>query len=69
MSLNINNPGYFVCDRFHCRMLKETCIDRQEAKKYLNSSRTEKYKFPECENCEQGLGIREEMRERQVSDG
>ena len=69
MSLNINNPDYFLCDRFHCRMLKEACIERQEAKKYIPSSRIEKYQFPECENCEQGLGIRKEVRGKQISDG
>ena len=51
----------FVCERFHCKMRKIRCIERQEYRYKKRVGRGQKkvtiYKFPECRNCWQGKGM------------
>ena len=57
-------PDFFYCARFRCIMLKIRCVQRQDRKHsglgFENRMNSFAF-FPECQKCEQGLIIRDEL--------
>jgi hypothetical protein len=59
----MDDPVYFLCERFNCYMKKIRCIERQDMRgaPWLSpgsSSGDQLIRFLECQNCKQGEMIR-----------
>jgi len=62
----LNGPDYFLCEKFGTRMPKRDCVKRQtEGQKFYVIPGYKKTciisKIWACENCEQGMEIRNQM--------
>ena len=55
----LNGPGYFRCKSRKCRMPKKDCVLRQA--KGVSGNGAFKYIPMECNECPQGLAIKEEL--------
>lgn len=57
----LDGPEFFTCDRFRARLKKSRCVERQEARFGEGSGLFKgQMRYAECQECEQGKGVREE---------
>jgi len=49
----LKGPGYFYCEKTHCRLKIDVCLKRQVAN--LKRRRFEPIPFLSCQNCSQGV--------------
>lgn len=68
----LNGPDYFECKRFNVRMPKKACVLRQEGRHVAHSpymeTMTVKMSLENCQGCEQGKEIKEEVGSRQYAE-
>jgi len=61
----LNSPDYFTCQRYHCRMSKQACIQHQQV--VATSEGLFSRGFPAlaraeaCAGCSQGVQIKAEL--------
>jgi len=49
----LKDPDYFYCEKLHCRLKIDVCLQRQRAN--LKRRRFEPIPFMNCQNCSQGV--------------
>jgi hypothetical protein len=64
---NVNESDLFLCERFHCRMRKEVCVERQRLRETMKRGMAFQWLklFPECQKCRQGGEIKYVRHQRQ----